>query len=122
MSPLARSLWTLAIAFLFAGCGEPERAKPAAIRPGAARAGGEFAQVGTVTLYPGESCASQIMFVFHSGSGSISVAAPWRESRILMDAVHSHRNVRIVGKWKHGKTPDCSYIEATQVEVQKSLW
>ena len=122
MSSLGRSLWALAIAFLFAGCGEPERAKPAAIRPGAARAGGELDQIGTVTLYPGESCASQVVFIFHSGSRSISLAAPWRQSQVLKDAVRSHRSVRVVGKWRRGKTPDCSYVEATQVEVQKSLW
>jgi len=26
------------------------------------------------------------------------------------------------GKWRCGKAPDCSYVEATQVEVQKSFW
>jgi len=122
MSSLVRSMSILAVAILFASCGEPERARPAAIRPGAARAGGELDQVGTVTLYPGESCASQVVFIFHSGSRSISLAAPWRPSQTLKDAVRSHRNVRIVGKWKRGKAPDCSYVEAAEVEVQKSLW
>jgi hypothetical protein len=108
-------------AFLLASCGEPERARPVSVRPSGARVGGEFNQVGTVTLYPGESCASQVVFILHAGSGSISLAAPWRESTILKDAVRSHRNVRVVGKWRSGKTPDCSYVEATQVEVRKSF-
>lgn len=110
-------------ALILASCGEPERAKPVAVRPNAARVGGEFDGVGTVTLYPGESCASQIVFIFHTGrSASIALAAPWRESKILEDAVHSRRSVRVIGKWRHGKTPDCSYVEATQVEVQRSFW
>jgi hypothetical protein len=114
---------TLFVVLMFAGCGEPERARPAAIRPSVVRAGGEFDQVGTVTLYPGESCASQVVFIFHTGrSISISLAAPWRESQILKEAVRSHRGVRVIGKWRRGKTPDCSYVEATQVEVRKSLW
>lgn len=122
MNSLARSLWILAMAFLFASCGEPERARPASVRPSGARVGGEFDRVGTVTLYPGESCASQVVFILRAGSASISLAAPWRESTILKDAVRSHRSVRVVGKWRRGKTPDCSYVEATQVEVRKSFW
>jgi hypothetical protein len=118
-----RIAFTLFVALMFAGCGEPERARPAAIRPSVVRAGGEFDQVGTVTLYPGESCASQVVFIFHTGrSTSISLAAPWRESQILKDAARSYHRVRVVGKWRRGKTPDCSYVEATQVEAQKSFW
>jgi len=108
---------------VLASCGGPERARPAAIRPSGARVRGEFDQVGTVTLYPGESCASQIMFLFHpGGSTSVSLAAPWRESTILKDAVRTHHRIRVVGKWRGGRTPDCTYVEVTQVEVQKSFW
>ena len=110
------------LGFLFVSCGEPERARPASVRPRGARVGGEFDQLGTVTLYPGESCASQVVFILHAESASISLAAPWRESTILKDAVRSHRSVRVVGKWRRGKTPNCSYVEATQVEVRKSFW
>jgi hypothetical protein len=63
------------------------------------------------------------MFVFHSGkSTSISLAAPFRESKILTEAVHDHRSVRVLGKWRRGKVPGCYYVEATQVDVQKSFW
>ena len=111
------------IAFALTGCGEPERARPAAFRPSVARAGSDFDEVGTVTLYPGESCTSQIVFIFRGGrSTSVSMAAPWRQSKILTDAVHNYRKVRVIGKWRHGKAPDCTYVEAAQVEVQKSLW
>jgi hypothetical protein len=113
-----------AIAFVLASCGEPEKPRAAATTGvTAAPVGASFNQIGKVSLYPGESCASQIMFVFHSGrSTSISLAAPFRQSKILTDAAHQHRNVRVSGKWRRGRTPDCYYVEATQVEVQKSFW
>jgi hypothetical protein len=123
MSSFRYSCFVFAIAFVLAGCGEPERPKPVAISAPAARGGGAFDEIGKVSLYPGESCASQIMFVFHSGrSASISLAAPFRESKILTDAAHDHRSVRVFGRWRRGKAPDCYYVEATQVEVQKSFW
>ncbi len=115
--------WLLAIAFVLASCGEPERPRPAAISATGARAGAGFDETGKVSLYPGESCASQVMFVFHSGrSTSVSMAAPFRESKILTDAVHDRRSVRVLGKWRRGKAPGCYYVEATQVEVQNSFW
>lgn len=117
--PCYPALW-FALGLLLTGCGEPERPRPVAIRPSAARVGGEFDQVGTVTMFPGESCASQIVFIFHTGrSTSISLAAPWRQSQILKDAVRSHHTVRVVGKWRRGKAPDCYYVEATTVELLK---
>jgi hypothetical protein len=123
MSSFRYSCFVFAIAFVLAGCGEPEKPRAVAIIPGATRAGSSFDQVGRVSLYPGESCTSQIMFVFHSGrSASISLAAPFRESIILTDAAHDRRSVRVFGRWRRGKAPDCYYVEATQVEVQKSFW
>jgi hypothetical protein len=120
-SPL-HSLSMLAIALAFASCGEPERPKPAAIgaKP---RVAGDFDQVGKVSLSEGESCASQIMFVFHGGgSKSISMAAPFRVSKILTDAAHDHKTVHVTGKWRRGKAPGCNYVEAMQVELEKSFW
>jgi hypothetical protein len=123
MNTLKCSLSIFAIAFVLASCGEPEGPKPAAISVNTRRGGGQFDQIGKVSLFEGESCASQIMFVFHGArSTSISLAAPFHESKILTEAAHDHRSVRVVGKWRHGKAPDCSYLEATQVEVQKSFW
>jgi len=111
-----------AIAFVLISCGEPEKPRAAATNVNAAPVG-TFNQVGKVSLYPGESCASQIMFVFHSArSTSISLAAPFHESKILTDAAHDHRTVHVWGKWRRGKAPGCSYVEATHVEVQKSFW
>ncbi len=45
-----------------------------------------------------------------------------RQSKIMIDASHDRRSVRVFGRWRRGKAPDCYYVEATQVEVQKSLW
>jgi hypothetical protein len=116
------SVLLFAVVLLLASCGEPERSRPVTVssRP---RAAGGFDEVGKVSLFKGESCASQIMYVFHSGgSTSISLAAPFHESKILTDAAHEQRAVHVWGKWRRGKAPGCSYVEATQVEVQKSFW
>src|SRR5260370_1093607 len=95
MSAFQRSLLMAAITFALASCGEPERAKPAAISAHAARVGSEFDEVGKASLYPGESCASQIMFVFHSGrSTSISLAAPMRDS--FVELLRQHVNADFV--------------------------
>ena len=123
MNSLRYLVLSFVIVMTLASCGEPERAKPAATSTSAARAGSDFDQVGKVSLYPGESCASQIMFVFRSGrSTSTPLAAPFRVSRILTDAAHDRRTVHVWGNWRRGKAPGCSYVEATQVEVQKSFW
>jgi hypothetical protein len=111
---------SVVVAFVLVGCGEPERAKPAAIHAQPFHGVGDFDDVGTVTLYPGESCASQIVFVFH-GQRSISMAAPFRVSKILSEAAHQHKTVRVIGKWRRGKAPDCTYVEATLAEIQKSF-
>ena len=123
MSTSRLSFLLCAIAVVFSGCGEPERPKPVAVVPKPMPAGGDFDEIGKVSLFQGESCTSQIMFVFRgAGSQSISMAAPYRASKILTDAVHSHKTVHVTGKWRRGKAPGCNYVEATQVEVQRSFW
>ena len=120
MSSFRYSCFVFATAFVLASCGEPEKPRTAAINANATPVGSSFDQVGRVGLYLGESC---IMFVFHSGrSTSISLAAPFRVSRILTDAAHDYKTVHVWGKWRRGKTAGCSYVEAAQVEVQKSFW
>lgn len=117
------SIFGFAVAFAFAGCGGSDRAKPVAVHARAPRLGGEFDQVGTVTGYPGESCASQVVFLFQSGSRSTSMAAPFQVSKVLSEAAHNHKTVHVVGKWRRGRTPDCTYVEAIQADlIQKSFW
>src|SRR5258707_14501041 len=120
---VARLFSILAFAFLFASCGEPERAKRAAVTAKPFRAAGDFDEVGKVSLFQGESCASQIVFVFHGArSTTVSMAAPFHVSKVLTDAAHNHKTVRVSGKWRRGKAPGCNYVEATQAELQKSFW
>ena len=115
-------MFSSAFALLLAGCGEPERPRPSAISAGPGAAG-DFDEVGKVSLFQGESCASQIVFVFHGArSTSISMAAPFRVSKILTDAARDHKTVHISGKWRRGKASGCNYVEATQVEMQRSFW
>ena len=123
INAVARLLSILAFAFLFASCGEPERAKPAAFTAKPWRAVGDFDEVGKVSLFQGESCASQIVFVFHGArSTTVSMAAPFHISKVLTDAAHNHKTVRVSGKWRRGKAPGCNYVEATQAELQNSFW
>jgi hypothetical protein len=117
---LLRLLSILAVALLLASCGEPERRYAPIVAP-AARVGSDFDEVGKVSFYPGESCASQVMFVFHGGR-SVSMAAPFRVSKILTDAAHDRKTVHVSGKWRRGKAPGCNYVEATEVELEKSFW
>lgn len=123
MKSLKFSGLLLAVALVLAGCGEPEGARLAAIRAQPFRAAGDFNEVGKVSLFQGESCASQVVFVFHGRrSTSVSMAAPFRVSKILTEAAHDHKTVRVSGNWRRGKAPGCNYVEATQAEVQKSFW
>lgn len=123
MSSLIRSSSILAAVLVLAGCGEPERAKPAVVAAKPFRATGDFDEVGKVSLFQGESCASQVMFLFHGGgSRGVSMAAPFHVSKILTEAAHDRKTVRVSGKWRHGKAAGCNYVEATQAEVQKSFW
>jgi hypothetical protein len=120
MNLLLRPLSLLAIAVVLASCAEPQKTRPA-MR--AAPSGTTFNQVGKVTFYQGQPCTSQIMFLFGEGrSASIPLAASMRETKILTDAAHRNRRVRVSGKWRHSKQRDCAYVEVTQVEMQKLFW
>jgi hypothetical protein len=117
MSSFRNSCFVFATAFVLASCGEPEKPRTAAFNANAAPVGSSFDQVGKVSLYLGESCTSQIMFVFHSGrSTSISLAAPMRESKILTDAAKHQRRVHISGKWRRGKEAGCIYVDVASVD------
>jgi hypothetical protein len=124
MSLFRYSAFLFAISLILAGCGEPERPQRTAVIAQPFRFGGDFNEVGRVSFFQGESCASQIMFVFHGArSTSVSMAAPFRVSKILTDAANDHKTVHVSGKWRRGKASGCSYVEVTQAEaIQKSFW
>jgi hypothetical protein len=124
MSLLRISTFSLALVLTLVGCGEPERPQRTAVIAQPFRFGGDFNEVGKVSFFEGESCASQIMFVFHGEKSTpISIAAPFRVSKVLTDAANDHKTVHVSGKWRRGKASGCSYVEATQAEtIQKSFW
>jgi len=99
-----------------AGCAQVK--KPAA-QVKAAAVGLRFDKVGWVTLYAGEPCTSQIMFDFHGGGSSVWLAAPRGETDILTDAAKKDRRVHILGKWRRGGQPNCSYVEVTSAELTR---
>jgi hypothetical protein len=99
-----------------AGCAQ---VKKAPVQARAAAFGSRFDQVGRVTLFAGEPCTSQIMFDFHGAGSTVWLGAPIRETKILTDAAKTNSRVHISGKWRRGGQPNCSYVEATNVEVTK---
>ena len=78
-----------------------------------------FDQVGRVTLYAGEPCASQIMFDFHGARSTIWLGAAMSETKILTDAANKNRRVHVSGKWRRGGQSKCSYVEVTSVELMR---
>jgi len=78
-----------------------------------------FEQVGRVSLYSGEPCASPIMFNFHGAGSTVWLAAPMHETKILTDAAKKSRRVHISGKWHGGGQSSCSYVEVTNVELTR---
>ena len=108
----------IAIATLagMAGCAQIK--KPVA-QARAMPAGLHFEQVGRVSLYTGEPCASPIMFDFHGAGSTVWLAAPMRETKILTDAAKKNRRVHISGRWHRGGQPTCSYVEVTNVELTR---
>ena len=76
-----------------------------------------FDQVGRVSMYAGEPCASQIMYDFHGAGSTVWLAAPMHESKVLTDAANKNRRVHVSGKWRHGGQSNCSYVAVTNVEL-----
>lgn len=99
-----------------AGCAQ---IKPPPAQTKAMPTGLRFDQVGRVSLYAGEPCAPQIMFAFRGVGSSVALAAPRNQSDILTDAANKNQRVRVSGRWRHGKQPNCSYVEVTNAELAR---
>ena len=99
-----------------AGCAQIK--KPVA-QARAMPSGLRFEQVGRVSLYSGEPCASPIMFDFHGTGSTVWLAASMRETKILTNAAKRNRRVHISGKWHRGEQSNCSYVEVTNVELTR---
>ena len=110
--------WVIAGAALagMAGCAQTK--KPAA-QTKAVPAGVRFDKVGSVSLYPGEPCAPQIMFNFRSAGSTVWLGAPKQETKILTEAAKNNRPVHISGKWRRGGQSNCSYVEVTSAELTR---
>jgi hypothetical protein len=99
-----------------AGCAQVKK-PPAQVS--AVVAGSHFDQVGRVTLFAGEPCASEIMFDCHGAGSTVSLAAPMHDTKILTDAAKRNRRVHISGRWRRGGHSNCSYVEVTSVEIMR---
>jgi hypothetical protein len=99
-----------------AGCAQTKK-PPAQAR--AMPTGLQFDKVGSVTLFPGEPCAPQIMFNFRSAGSTVWLGARKNETKILTEAAKSNGRVHISGKWRHGGLSNCSYVEVTSAEVTR---
>ena len=111
-------IWVIAGAALagMAGCAQIKR--PAA-QGRAVPAGVRFDQVGSVTLYPGEPCAPQIMFSFRSAGSTVLLGAPKYQTKVLTEAAKDNQSVHISGKWHRSGHSNCSYVEVTSAEVTR---
>lgn len=78
-----------------------------------------FDQVGSVTLFPGEPCAPQIMFNFRSAESTVWLGAPKHETKILTEAAKNNRRVHVSGKWRRGGFSNCSYVAVTSAELTR---
>lgn len=115
---MKKLLWALLFAgTVLAGMQGCAQVKKPAPQLKAAAVGSHFDQIGRVTLYAGEPCASQIMFNFQGARSTVWLAAPMRETRILTDAAKKNRRVHILGRWRRGVPSNCSYIEVTTAEL-----
>ena len=99
-----------------AGCAQIKK-PPAQAR--AVPIGLRFDQVGSVTMFPGEPCAPQIMFNFRSAGSTVWLGARKNETKILTEAAKTNGRVHISGKWRHGAQSNCSYVEVTTAEVTR---
>jgi hypothetical protein len=114
--PLVSVFAAVAALAAVAGCAQIK--KPVA-QARAIPTGLRFEQVGRVSLYAGEPCASQIMFDFHGAGSTVWLAASMHETKILTDAAKKNRRVYVLGKWRRGGQPNCSYVEVTNVELTR---
>lgn len=109
------SLGIMAILCALTSCMQPEKLTVSAR---GSRAGTPFAAAGKVSLHRGQPCASQIMFDFQTTNARsvVQLAAPMRESKLLTEAAHHNRHLRIRGNWRSGLERGCNYINVTGVE------
>lgn len=84
----------------------------------APRIGSRVSTVGKVTMHPGQPCTSQIMFDLRvtGARGTVQLAAPMRETKVLTEAANRNRRVRVWGIWQDSGQPGCDFISVSKVE------
>lgn len=112
MKKIYRLALVPAIALLFASCAQTEARTP--MKP--APAGTHYDALGRVNLHQGQPCAPQVVFILTAQfKRPVGLAAHFRESKLLTEAARRGRRVHVSGVWRHGRNPECAYVEVTQV-------
>src|SRR5437870_9907605 len=120
MKSVLSSLVIVAIAAGFTSCAEIERMekveKTVAKAP---RPGSRFDGVGTIGMYAGQPCTSQIMFDFQTvrSRSPVWLAARMHDTKVLTDAMNHTRRVHVWGIWQRGKDQDCDYVNVTRISL-----
>ena len=109
------------VALGFASCAQPEQH---ALTAKAAPAGSRFDGIGSVALYAGQPCTSQIMFELNALNSPLPVllAARVREEKTLTSAAKRNSRVHVSGTWARGRKKGCSYVNVAKAETSKSFW
>lgn len=100
---------------VLASCTQLEKPAAPAHAP---RIGSRVSTVGKVTLHPGQPCTPQIMFDLRvtGARGTVQLAAPMAETRVLTEAAQRNRRVRVWGIWQDSGQPGCNFISVSKVE------
>jgi hypothetical protein len=112
-----------AIAAGFTSCAEVgrmariEKAEKRVAR--APRPGSPFDGVGTIAMYAGQPCTSQIMFDFQTARSRSPVwlAARMHDTKVLTNAANHGRRVHVSGIWQRGRDKDCNYVNVTRISL-----
>ena len=120
MKSVLSSLAIVVIAAGFTSCAQIEkietREKTVARAP---RPGSRFDEVGTIALYAGQPCTSQIMFDFQAvrSRSPVWLAARMHDTKALTDAANQRRRVHVWGVWQSGKDRGCNYVNVTRISL-----
>ena len=120
MKSVLSSLVIVAIAAGFTGCAQMEKMekmeKTVARGP---RPGSRFDEVGTIALYAGQPCTSQIMFDFQTVRSRrlVWLAARMHDTKALTDAANHRRHVHVWGIWQRGRDKGCNYVNVTRISL-----
>jgi hypothetical protein len=120
MKSVLSSLVIVAIAAGFTSCAQMEEMeKTKKTAAGMPRPGSRFDGVGTIAMYAGQPCTSQIMFDFQTvrSRSPVWLAARMRETKVLTDAANRGRRVHVWGTWQRGRDTDCNYVNVTRISL-----